>query len=189
MNTPWTSRELGELRRHRELGAVELARHLGRSVGSVCGEAYRQRVTLRRPGERGGHLLGQPRKASLPADERDRAIADPVFIPRAAAIREGELCPDCGRRPAEVATTGLCGVCTTRFIDRLAADRGYEVETAREVVNMLADLHGAAFVAEQIDRAIVAARQRRRRDRTARRAGAMPTACAPSATRTPGGST
>jgi hypothetical protein len=68
--------------------------------------AYRHRITPRRPGERGGHLLGQARKACLPAQERARAIADPVFVSRAAAARDGSLCPECGRRPVEVATTG-----------------------------------------------------------------------------------
>jgi hypothetical protein len=165
---PWTSKELAELRRHRELGAVEIASHLGRSVGSVPAAAYRQRVTLRRPGERGGHLLGQARSASLPAEERERAIADPVFLQRAAAARGGALCPDCGRRPVEIITTGFCGVCSTRFIDRLARDRGYELDTAREVLNMLADLHGASLVAGHLDRALVAARQRRHRDRLKR---------------------
>ena len=81
-------------------------------------------------------------------------------------MRDGALCPDCGRRPVEVATTGFCSVCTTRFIDRLVSDRGYELDKAREVVNLLVDLHGPALVASQVDRALVAARQRRHRERT-----------------------
>ena len=165
MGRPWTSKEIARLRRDGELGAAELARLLGRSVCSVKMAAYRQRITLRRPGERGGHLLGQARKASLPPGERALAIADPVFLHRAAAARGGSLCPDCGRRPVEVATTGFCGVCTTRFIDRLASDRGYELDTAREVVDLLVDLHGPTLVASHVDRALVAARQRRHRER------------------------
>ena len=161
----WTSKEIARLRRDGELGAEELARLLGRSVSSVKTAAYRHRITLRRPDERGGHLLGQARKACLPPEERARAIGDPVFLRRAAAARDGALCPDCGRRPVEVAATGFCGVCTTRFIDRLASDRGYELDTAREVVDLLVDLHGPTLVATQVDRALVAARQRRHRAR------------------------
>lgn len=157
------SKEIARLRREGELGAGELARLLGRSVGSLKMAAYRHRITLRRPGERSGHLLGQARKACLPADERARVIADPTLISRAAAARDGALCPDCGRRPVEVAATGFCGVCTTHLIDRLASDRGYQLETAREVVDLLVDLHGPALVATQVDRALVAARQRRHR--------------------------
>ena len=82
---PWTSKEIARLRRDCELGAAELARLLGRSSRSVKMAAYRHRITLRRPGERGGHLLGQARKACLPAHERARAIADPVLVSPAAA--------------------------------------------------------------------------------------------------------
>jgi hypothetical protein len=162
---PWTSKEIARLRRDSELSAAECARLLGRSVGSVKMAAYRQRITLRRPGERGGHLLGQARKACLPPEERARALADPALISRAAAERNGSLCPDCGRRPVEVAATGFCGICSTRFIDRLASDRGYELDTAREVLDLLVDLHGPTLVAAQVDRALVAARQRRHRAR------------------------
>jgi hypothetical protein len=165
---PWTSKELSELRRHRELGAVEIARHLGRSVGSVRAAAYRQRVTLRRPGERGGHLLGQGRKASLPVEERARAIADPVLLSRAAAAREGALCPDCGRRPVEVATTGFCGVCSSKFLERLTHDQGHELKTAREILDMLCTIHGGALVKGQLTLALQSARQRRHRDRVKR---------------------
>ncbi len=153
------------MRRDCELGAAELARLLGRSVHSVKMAAYRHRITLRPPGERGGHVLGQARKACMPIEERAQAIADPVFVSRAAAARDGSVCPDCGRRPVEVTSTGFCGVCTARFIDRLAIDRGYEPATAREVVDLLVDLHGPTLVAAQVDRALVAARQRRHRAR------------------------
>ena len=71
------------------------------------------------------------RLAAEYAQERARAIAEPVLLARVAAARDGSLCPGCGRRPVEVATTRFCGVCTTRFIDRLASDRGYELDTAR----------------------------------------------------------
>lgn len=130
--------------------------------------AYRQRVTLRRPGERSGHILGQARKASLPAEERARAIGDPVFLSRAAAARLGTLCPDCGRRPVEVATTGFCGVCSTKFLERLTHDRGHELKTARDILDTLCTIHGGALVKGQLTLALQCARQRRHRDRMKR---------------------
>jgi hypothetical protein len=42
---------------------------------------------------------------------------------------------------------------------------GYELDTAREVVDLLLDLHGPALVAAHVDNALVAARQRRHRER------------------------
>ena len=153
------------MRRDCELGAAELARLLGRSVHSVKMAAYRHRITLRPPGERGGHVLGQARKA-LHAD-RGACSGDRrpgVRLPGCGGARRLG-CADCGRRPVEVTSTGFCGVCTARFIDRLAIDRGYEPATAREVVDLLVDLHGPTLVAAQVDRALVAARQRRHRAR------------------------
>ena len=113
VSRPWTSKEIARLRRDRELGAAELARLLGHSVHSVKMAAYRQRITLRRPGERGGHLLGQARKACLPTDQREWASLTPCSSPGLRPRATGPYVPIAGAglsrspRPGSVASAPL----------------------------------------------------------------------------------
>lgn len=150
----WSSTELAELRKLAPLGEVVVAELLGRSITSVRGQAYRQRISMRRDGERRGLLLGQPRGVSLVAAAArypDLAqIRENVFEQRAdieridrrvrLLARGAPLCPACGRRPQEVERTGLCEDCHTRELahahameaDRAEADRHLDRERQRK---------------------------------------------------------
>lgn len=117
------------MRDHARLGAVEVARLLGRSVSSVRRMASRQRISLRSSGERRGLILGQPRGMSLSEELRQDVVSghvdDEILALRMALRQDAETCPACGRRPIEVRTTGFCVVCHK---DRLTAAHLDEVE-------------------------------------------------------------
>jgi len=74
----WTTGELLVLRGNRELGARAIAEILDRSESSVRRAAHRDGISLRRPRDKRGRLA------------LDEAV-----------------CPDCGRRPIQVAAAGL----------------------------------------------------------------------------------
>jgi hypothetical protein len=135
----WTSRELADLTANANLGEYGCAELLGRSRCSVRSAAYRSRISLRRPRERRGSVLGQPRGVSLrpeliaglKADTRlAQLVAQRMRIDASAA-----LCPTCGRRPATVRTTGLCVCCHTErltegrlaVLEEIDAHRAYDV--------------------------------------------------------------
>jgi hypothetical protein len=111
----WTTGELRIMRDNAQLGAVEVARLLGRSVTSVRKMASRQRVSLRAAGMHRGLVLGQPRGVSLRTDIRDDLVSGrvsaSVIAQRMKLDADAELCPACGRRPARVRVTGLCLCC------------------------------------------------------------------------------
>ena len=114
----WTGADIAFLRRNAELGAGAIALHLGRSVGSVKQEAQRLRISLRRPGERRGSVLGQPRGVSVCRGELSQEMlewmrasgVDPIAGRRELEESVG-LCPRCAARPARVLSSGLCTVC------------------------------------------------------------------------------
>lgn len=117
----WTGAEIAYLRRNAELGAAAIAAELGRSVRSVQQCAYRLRISLRPPGERRGHVLGQGREISLREELRDAALAGRVPAEALEArrrISEPELCPACAVREISVSVSGLCRVCHLRAIER-----------------------------------------------------------------------
>jgi hypothetical protein len=104
------------------MGAKSLARDLGRTVASVKSKARELGISLRIPGSRHGLLLGQPRTISLASASRigdvmrlvaNRRIDMEVVLERMRLDAIGELavCPHCGKRPAVVKRTGLCGTC------------------------------------------------------------------------------
>jgi hypothetical protein len=117
------------MREHARLGAVEVARRLGRSVSSVRSMAKRQRISLRSSGERRGLILGQPRGTSVSEQLRSDVVSGRVdaelLARRMALVQAAETCPCCGRRPIEVHTTGFCLVCHK---DRLSSAHLDEVE-------------------------------------------------------------
>jgi hypothetical protein len=117
------------MREHAKLGAVEVARLLGRSVSSVRRMASRQRISLRSEGERRGLVLGQPRGVSLAEQLRGDVVSGridaEIMARRMALQQDAETCPCCGRRPIEVRSTGFCVKCHR---DRLSAAHLDEVE-------------------------------------------------------------
>jgi len=143
-NHPWTSAEILTLRTNATSGAAECARVLRRSVSSVTNAAHRMRISLRRKGSRSGSVLGQPRGVSLRRDVRDHLAThhlDELLAERMRIDEEAELCPNCGRRPVRVRTSGFCKSCHCR---------------------RLAELHREATDDEVAARAMWAARQARK---------------------------
>ncbi|HXF73984.1 MAG TPA: hypothetical protein VNO79_15415 [Actinomycetota bacterium] len=136
---PWTLRELEELRRLAHLGAVGAAAVLRRSVPAVRAAAWRHRISLRRPGERRGLVLGQPRGVRTEGELRrlrEQVLSgelDPAEVEaRGAAVLLGaDLCPACASRPPEVASTGLCRPCHLRALAHGVAHVRAEVSARR----------------------------------------------------------
>lgn len=136
---PWTSGELTELRKLAPLGALAAAEVLERSVSSVKNQARRQRISLRRDGERRGRVLGQPRDVRMADAAHEDALArlrDDVLNGRIDADRVARrtqliatgapLCPSCAIRPVEVLATGTCSDC---HMKALAAAHAMEADT------------------------------------------------------------
>jgi hypothetical protein len=114
------------------LGAQECARRLGRTVWSVRQAAARNRISLRPIGERGGRLLGQPRRHHLPREQREALLSSRNYDRLLAAytdlmLGKGELCPACGKRPVST-RDGFCSVCHARRLADMAAERAAEAE-------------------------------------------------------------
>lgn len=144
---PWTSKELGELRRLAPLGAETAAAVLERSMRSVKMQAHRLRISLRTEGERRGTLLGQPRGVSVLADARrarqlkqlrEDVLAGRVDVARAErrgrAILLGRTdCPSCSLRPIEVVSTGFCEDC---HLEALALGHALEADRAEAQRNV-----------------------------------------------------
>jgi hypothetical protein len=120
---PWTTQELQQLRDHAHLGAEAVAELLDRTVRSVQVRAARDRISLRRPGEARGALLGQPRGVQLSSEPHLAALRVSVLasggdlgqLPQLR--RDARLCPSCG---AHYATTSS-GFCQPCYMGRLAA--------------------------------------------------------------------
>lgn len=97
--------------------------------------AGRNRISLRRKGERRGTVLGQPRGMRLRdilPDGVDRKTAE-LILARQQIDRDAELCPSCGRRPAAIKTTGFCLPCHKRHLASIHRDILAEEEATREL--------------------------------------------------------
>ena len=122
----WNTTEIRILRNEAAQGAEALAFMLDRSVSSVRSAAKRLRISLRRPGQRCGLVLGQPRGVALSAvmsrEMAEELRSDParasLVAQRLEVDRAGGLCPCCGMRPIRVRSSGLCMAChKTRLAD------------------------------------------------------------------------
>lgn len=147
---PWTSSEILKLRNNANLGAEACAALLGRSVKSVKHKAARERISLRKPGERRGLLIGQSRTTAWMEQEgispvrlaqmREEAIAGTLDIGDLErrildAVRRPNrpLCPWCGTRPQQKSTTGLCEPCHLRELARQHREEAERAAARREL--------------------------------------------------------
>ncbi len=144
---PWTTTEIGILRENASLGATALAALLHRSEASVRRAAERHRISLRRPGERRGSVLGQPRGVSLKRQMRDDILCGmvdaAVLAERLRLDAEAELCPACGVRPVRVTTTGLCRACHLSRLADLHREALAEISAQKELWRERQTLHRA----------------------------------------------
>jgi len=133
----WTTRDIALLRANAHLGAEELARLLGTTPCAVRNLAHRQRISLRRRGERRGILLGQPRDLSLAELVGGKLAADrktaALVLERSELTAAGELCPECCARPVRVRKTGLCLPCHKRRLADAHRELLAEAEAGREL--------------------------------------------------------
>lgn len=147
---PWTSSEILKLRNNCNLGAEAVALMLGRSVKSVKHKAARERISLRKPGERRGLLIGQARDTAWmdqtgisPArlkEIREQAVAGELDLGRleqriADAVRRPNrpMCPWCATRPIERQTTGLCEPCHLRELARAHREEAERAAARRDL--------------------------------------------------------
>lgn len=150
--SPWTSQELVLLRSQAHLGAKAIAEMLGRTERAVRRQADRQRISLRKPGETRGLVLGQPAgvrwaaqiRAGVPLDRlellRQQILDGEVDMGtlerRAREAAEGKprpICPSCGQRPVERSTTGMCEVCHWVYLARAHRDEADRAEARRRL--------------------------------------------------------
>lgn len=148
---PWSTAELRYLREHGRDGAKEVAKALGRSVAAVTRQAQKQRVSLRRRGNRQGLLMGQPRGVSwlsvrqvgmtpeTMAEIREAVVRGSIDLTalegQLQALAKGEelpLCPTCSARPQNH-PSGVCRVCHMRALAQTHRD-GKEIETAQRAL-------------------------------------------------------
>lgn len=137
----WTSGEIVIMRQNAHLGAQAVATILGRSLTAVKRKAQKERISLRKAGERRGLLLGQPRGQSWAHETvsgidpgrlrtiREGAISRELDLGNLEARvrdailkRNRPLCPWCATRPIERVTTGLCEPCHWRELARAHRD-------------------------------------------------------------------
>lgn len=147
---PWTSSEILKLRNNANLGAEAVAAILGRSVKSVKHKAARERISLRKPGERRGLLLGQAKDTAWMDQQvisptrlkeiRDQAISGELDLGalerriREAVLRPHRpLCPWCSTRPVERQTTGLCEPCHLRELARAHREEAERASARRDL--------------------------------------------------------
>ena len=142
---PWTSAEILSLRQHARLGLVAVAQLLDRSPSSVERCAHRQRISLRRAGERRGRVLGECAGLPWPDATREQILAgkaDPAETERRLVDDLDEpLCPSCTIRPIRVWTTGLCRVCHLRRQAEHNMELLSEKEAQREAWRTRQQLH------------------------------------------------
>jgi ribosomal protein L37AE/L43A len=148
----WTSQELATLRNQAHLGAEYVAQVLNRSVPSVKRQAQRHRISLRKPGEGRGIVLGQPRgvkwvdqvRAGVPIERlnllREQVVSGEIDMAtlerKAREAVEGKpkpTCPACSQRPVERSTTGLCEVCHWTYLARAHRDEADRAEARRRL--------------------------------------------------------
>lgn len=147
---PWTSSEILRLRNNANLGVEACAALLGRSPKSVKQKAQRERISLRRPGERRGLLIGQSKHKSWMDQEgisparlakiREEVIAGEINLGDLErrvidAVRRPNrpLCPWCSSRPIERQTTGLCEPCHLRELARAHRDEAERAAARRDL--------------------------------------------------------
>ena len=148
----WTSKDVAYLRKHAADGVEALAQALGRSPRSLRNMAHKERISLRKSGERRGLLIGQPR-GTVWADLRHHGVSalrlmaikdetldgtlDLAALERALAeITRGHtrmVCPNCGTRYVERNTSGWCAPCHFRMLARLHLDEIAKHEAQREL--------------------------------------------------------
>ena len=157
----WTTTELVCLRENRELGAAALAELLDRSLWSVKRAAYRQRISLRRPGDARGHVLGQPRALQLSAGAREAIRAAPdLYAERLRVSRDSSLCPECAYRPIQVESSGLCRSCHAEHLEQLYRNAQGELQLVGDLFDEILDTYGREL---DLPRRLQKARQRRKR--------------------------
>lgn len=146
----WTVQELAVLRSNAHHGVQVVAALLGRTEGQVRRCAQRNRISLRRPGETRGMVMGQrvgerwsEALRSGVAPERLEAIRQDVqgrVVDMATLERKARdavygkprpVCPACGQRPIERQQTGLCEVCHWRELARAHRDEADRIEARR----------------------------------------------------------
>jgi hypothetical protein len=127
---PWTSNEVAQLREWATLGAEAIAELMERPVWSIRMQARRQRISLRRHGEKRGRFLGQPNGLSIGSEAnrahfwqvmREDVLAGRVDVARMERrikliLRGKDPCPACGDRPIENEITGFCLDCHLRTL-------------------------------------------------------------------------
>lgn len=144
LNTrPWTSRELQALRDHAHLGATKVAELLDRSVFSVRKQAKKNRISLRRKGERRGLVLGQPtgvswqehRLRQIHTDIIDGNVRMEDLEQRIRDYMDPDvpMCPGCATRPIRRKATGLCEVCHLHMLARAHRETQAEADAQREL--------------------------------------------------------
>lgn len=153
---PWTTAELRVLREDAILGVKALAEKLGRSAESVASQARRQRISLRRKGERRGSVLGQPRGVSLRKALRDDLVSgrvDAALVAERMRIDEEAemLCPSCAVRPVRVESTGLCRPCHLNRLADAHHEALAELVAQRRLWRARQWLHRARATAESED--------------------------------------
>lgn len=133
----WTTGDIAFLRANAHLGAAELARLMERSPRAVQNAAHRQRISLRRRGERRGTLLGQDRGLRLADVLPTEAAADrelaALVLARQRIDERAALCPSCCVRPVRVRSTGLCVPCHRRRLAEVHRELLAEREATREL--------------------------------------------------------
>lgn len=112
---PWTVGEERALVALADLGVEQVALALGRSRQSVRHKAHRLGVSVKK-------------KSALDGTALEQAALD--LLKRRDS---GVLCPVCGRRPAGVVRTGLCGVCHKLALTEAHKEKAAEAEAQREL--------------------------------------------------------
>jgi hypothetical protein len=163
---PWTSSELALLRGRGDLGAAELACLLDRSVASVRSAAQRSRISLRRPGDCRGRVLGECERRVSPGTRAAIAAAPALVMRRGALYREAALCPDCGRRRIQIPESGLCEPCHVELLERSFSPKRPALERVGDLLDAILEQFGG----EELDLQRRAARARKRRQRARGRA-------------------
>ena len=155
LGRPWNSREVQTLRDRAHLGAVDLAKELGRSRRAVESAAARHRISLRTPGNRAGIVLGQPRGVSLRgASHRAALVDDPrlatAIAQRVQLAREAEVCPSCGVNVVTVKRTGWCRSCHLRAQAIAQEEIRAELAAVRERWTARQQLHRERLECERL---------------------------------------
>lgn len=148
----WTSQELATLRSNAHLGVEVVAQILGRTPKAVRRMAQRHRISMRRPGETRGLVLGQPAgvrwaeqaRAGVPLERlqllREQLVKGEVDMAtleekarEAVYGKPKPTCPSCGQRPIERSTTGLCEVCHWTYLARAHRDEADRADARRRL--------------------------------------------------------